>query len=788
MSEPEPDIWATVPSSGYHPAYPSTSTSPWHEFDPLHPPTPRPPSRPPTTLLGTGTRRESKLVLIDNSDDDDDDDRDDHDVPHTTRPDASTSPPPLPPQPQEGGFTLSNMLRSIKNAASSPVASTSASPSRTPPPLDRPTPHTSSAPPPPAMSPRPHPATSRPSTPTTSRVTATPTPNSASSPLPKPFASIASVFRSNPPAATASTAPHGPSTKGKLSEGDASQQGQFDDEKKPANQPRWIPSKQPRPPGPDDEKSDGWTTTTREPTPGKRRTRKTVAERESRPDPQFDFNRFLEQMRTRSADPIAKYLRSFLKEFSRKPPQSPSDQTRVVNDFLDFISLKMRETDPWRGIYVDEVKRGERIAKELEEEEEEEDDRGGETQRVDDEPLGETREDRSRAGEKRRDRTRDDRADSHSSLTNGKDDEADDDVLRLEEQAARRDVGLYGVERAEAEFDLTMEAMEKLVMNRLWHLTFTPALDLSLFPAGMSPSGDTERDAVVRQRIRLFGWIEPKHLDLPIESRAEGTTDGDEREEDGTARSDTSSVEDGPGPVERETDGEETRDGAGRDAIVDAKRDPTSSDAPPPHASPEDSPNSGARDDLAQEAKPSEPVTAVTSATVTTSTLGPTVDFSSNPAEPAPAESSSSPASSGPSTDETDREGLAPQGQSRDRERAGPPTRNAPGGGEGGGGGQRQRPDPQGFVEFACAELRKMNQFKAPRDKLICVLNCCKVIFGLIRHVASPEEGADTFIPFLIYVVLRANPDHLVSNLQYIQRFRNPEKLAGEGGYYLSSL
>ena len=56
-----------------------------------------------------------------------------------------------------------------------------------------------------------------------------------------------------------------------------------------------------------------------------------------------------------------------------------------------------------------------------------------------------------------------------------------------------------------------------------------------------------------------------------------------------------------------------------------------------------------------------------------------------------------------------------------------------------------------------------------------------------MRHLET-EDGADTFIPFLILVLLRANPEHLLSNVQYIQRFRNPEQLAGENGYYLSSL
>ena len=58
---------------------------------------------------------------------------------------------------------------------------------------------------------------------------------------------------------------------------------------------------------------------------------------------------------------------------------------------------------------------------------------------------------------------------------------------------------------------------------------------------------------------------------------------------------------------------------------------------------------------------------------------------------------------------------------------------------------------------------------------------------GLLRHSRS-EESADKFVPLLIYVVLRANPEHLVSNVQYILRFRNPDKLTGEAGYYLSSL
>ncbi|CAG8981865.1 hypothetical protein HYALB_00009541 [Hymenoscyphus albidus] len=91
------------------------------------------------------------------------------------------------------------------------------------------------------------------------------------------------------------------------------------------------------------------------------------------------------------------------------------------------------------------------------------------------------------------------------------------------------------------------------------------------------------------------------------------------------------------------------------------------------------------------------------------------------------------------------------------------------------------------FLILAQQELLKIKTYRAPRDKIICVLNCCKVIFGLLKHAKS-DSSADSFMPLLIYVVLQANPDHLVSNVQYILRFRNQEKLGGEAGYYLSSL
>lgn len=89
-------------------------------------------------------------------------------------------------------------------------------------------------------------------------------------------------------------------------------------------------------------------------------------------------------------------------------------------------------------------------------------------------------------------------------------------------------------------------------------------------------------------------------------------------------------------------------------------------------------------------------------------------------------------------------------------------------------------------------ELGKMNDYKAPRDKMVCMLNACKVIVRLLSEAsedagASPP-GADQFLPALIYVVLKSNPPNLFSNLDYIDRFRNPNKMISEPGYWYTNL
>ncbi|XP_021300006.1 vacuolar protein sorting-associated protein 9A-like isoform X4 [Herrania umbratica] len=89
-------------------------------------------------------------------------------------------------------------------------------------------------------------------------------------------------------------------------------------------------------------------------------------------------------------------------------------------------------------------------------------------------------------------------------------------------------------------------------------------------------------------------------------------------------------------------------------------------------------------------------------------------------------------------------------------------------------------------------ELKKINAFKAPREKLLCIMNCCRVINNLLLNASISEDhvpgGADDFLPVLIYVTIKANPPQLHSNLKFIQLYRRQSKLISEAAYYHTNL
>merc|ERR550514_243500 len=95
------------------------------------------------------------------------------------------------------------------------------------------------------------------------------------------------------------------------------------------------------------------------------------------------------------------------------------------------------------------------------------------------------------------------------------------------------------------------------------------------------------------------------------------------------------------------------------------------------------------------------------------------------------------------------------------------------------------------MLELAIKELQRIDAYKAPRDKLVCVLNTCRVINNALLHALKFEgrpTSADDFLPLLIYTVLKANPPQLHSSVEFIATFRHPSRLVSEDAYFLTAM
>uniref|UniRef100_A0A3B3U7U5 GTPase-activating protein and VPS9 domain-containing protein 1 n=1 Tax=Poecilia latipinna TaxID=48699 RepID=A0A3B3U7U5_9TELE len=84
----------------------------------------------------------------------------------------------------------------------------------------------------------------------------------------------------------------------------------------------------------------------------------------------------------------------------------------------------------------------------------------------------------------------------------------------------------------------------------------------------------------------------------------------------------------------------------------------------------------------------------------------------------------------------------------------------------------------------AQAEIRSINAYKTPRDKVQCILRMCSTIMNLLS-LANEDSvpGADDFVPVLVFVLIRANPPCLLSTVQYISNFY-ASRLSGEECYW----
>jgi len=81
-------------------------------------------------------------------------------------------------------------------------------------------------------------------------------------------------------------------------------------------------------------------------------------------------------------------------------------------------------------------------------------------------------------------------------------------------------------------------------------------------------------------------------------------------------------------------------------------------------------------------------------------------------------------------------------------------------------------------------QAKSMSTFRSPRGKLQAAVRCCNTIMMLLKMADEKDTpGADALMPVLTYVLIKANPSHLLSTVQFVIAYIGDD-LHGEDSYW----
>ena len=96
----------------------------------------------------------------------------------------------------------------------------------------------------------------------------------------------------------------------------------------------------------------------------------------------------------------------------------------------------------------------------------------------------------------------------------------------------------------------------------------------------------------------------------------------------------------------------------------------------------------------------------------------------------------------------------------------------------------------QNWISRAREGLLRMNESQHPLGKLQSLASTHQAIVDLLSAFHKSSSSADEILPTLIYTLITCPPEgiNIISNLNFIQRFRSTNKINGEAAYCLTNL
>ena len=93
-------------------------------------------------------------------------------------------------------------------------------------------------------------------------------------------------------------------------------------------------------------------------------------------------------------------------------------------------------------------------------------------------------------------------------------------------------------------------------------------------------------------------------------------------------------------------------------------------------------------------------------------------------------------------------------------------------------------------LKFAEKYINRINDAKSVFDKLDCIQNAYVIMNNTVKFISGKNEnaGQDEFTPLFQYILIKSQPEKLVTNINYIKCFLSDVDLMGQNGFYFSQM